>query len=188
VIASAPVTTSRRSAMKAFVIGGLLAGFGGTIALVRSRGYDASRAMRSLSPLELAVVEHAARRIAAPDRSDDVSIPSPDALDVSGFVDSYVARMAPPMRRDLGRALTYLEHVAPLTVGKLSRFTALAPDEQDHVLEALERSPVALLRGAFAGIKSLVFMGYYRDPRTWGIVGYGGPLVNNPVSIGRPKP
>ena len=37
-----------------------------------------------------------------------------------------------------------------------------------------------LLRGAFDGLKSLVFMGYYRDPRTWRILGYDGPRVNRP--------
>jgi len=25
-----------------------------------------------------------------------------------------------------------------------------------------------------------VMMGYYRDPRTWGVLGYDGPLMNRP--------
>ncbi|MBL8609283.1 MAG: hypothetical protein JNL38_18280 [Myxococcales bacterium] len=37
-----------------------------------------------------------------------------------------------------------------------------------------------LLRGGFAGLKSLIFMGYYRDPRTWAILGYDGPRVGRP--------
>jgi len=172
-------TSSRRTALKTLAFGVLIAVAGGAVARVRSEGYVVRRTkpLLSLTPWELAVVEHAARRIAASDRPDDHSIPSADDVDVAGFVDAYVARMPPPMRRDLSRALLYLEQVAPLTVGLASRFSLLAPAEQDRVLEALETSPVVLLRGAFAGIKSLVFMGYYRDARTWRILGYGGPWI-----------
>lgn len=179
-----PGSTSRRSALKTIVLGAVLAGVGGTVAFVRSRGYRADRLVPlvSLTAWELTVVEHAARRIAAADRPNDPSIPSVDDVDVAGFIDSYVARMAPPMRRDLSRALLYLEQVAPLAAAKASRFTELDPDDQDRVLQAFEASPVMLLRGAFAAIKSLVFMGYYRDARTWKIIGYEGPL------LGRQKP
>jgi hypothetical protein len=76
--------------------------------------------------------------------------------------------------------MAYLEHVAPLAVGLVSRFTALSPAAQDRVLASLERSPYDLLRAGFDGLKALVFMGYYRDARTWGIVGYDGPLVRRP--------
>jgi hypothetical protein len=48
------------------------------------------------------------------------------------------------------------------------------------VLASVEASSSDLLRAGFDGLKSLVFMGYYRDPRTWGILGYDGPLVNRP--------
>ena len=132
---------------------------------------------------------HAARRIAATDRPDDRTVPTPDEVDVVGFVDTYVARMAAPMRRDLSRALLFLEQVAPLSVGLMGRFTDLPAEAQDRVLHALEHAPVALLRGAFAGIKSLVFMGYYRDPRTWRLLGYGGPwLARKDGGGGAPRP
>jgi hypothetical protein len=70
--------------------------------------------------------------------------------------------------------------MAPLGAGFASRFTRLPPESQDRVLAGLESSSVDLLRGAFDGLKSLVFMGYYRDPRTWAILRYDGPLVNRP--------
>jgi hypothetical protein len=38
-----------------------------------------------------------------------------------------------------------------------------------------------LLRAGCEGLKSLVFLGYYRDPRTWTILGYDGPLVGRPA-------
>jgi hypothetical protein len=101
-------------------------------------------------------------------------------VDVVGFVDGYVAHLPAAIRRDLQRAFAMLEHLAPFGAGFTSRFTRLEAGDQDKVLAALESSPVDLLRGAFDGLKALVFMGYYRDPRTWTIVAYDGPLVNRP--------
>ena len=103
--------------------------------------------------------------------------PRPTTLDVAGFVDGWVARMDARVRRDLGRFLGYVEHLAPVGAGFGSRFTRLGAADQDAVLASVEASSNDLLRAGFDGLKSLVFMGYYRDPRTWGIVGYDGPLV-----------
>lgn len=156
---------------------------GSALAVVRTRGYGVGPGVRlvGIPPWQFVVVEHAARRIAAPDREDDASIPSADSLGVAGFVDAWVARMPSRTRRDLGRFLAYLEHVAPLGVGFASRFTRLGPVAQDRVLESLESSSHDLLRAGFDGLKSLVFIGYYRDARTWGLLGYDGPLVGRPA-------
>jgi hypothetical protein len=149
---------------------------------VRSRGYSvpAGQRLLTLSPWQFVVVQHAARRIAAPDHADDASIPTADVLDVAGFVDGWVARMRPGVRRDFGRFLAYVEHLAPVRVGYASRFTRLDSAAQDRVLAATEASSSDLLRAGFDGLKSLVLMGYYRDQRTWGIVGYDGPRVGRP--------
>ena len=61
-----------------------------------------------------------------------------------------------------------------------ARFTRLSPGDQDRVLASLESSDQDLLRGGFEGLKALVFMGYYRDPRTWKILDYAGPMVSRP--------
>jgi hypothetical protein len=157
---------------------------GGAAGLVRSRGYSvpAGQRLLTLSPWQFVVVQHAARRIAAPDRVDDASIPTTDGLDVAGFVDGWLARMRPGVRRDFGRFLAYVEHLAPVRVGYSSRFTRLAAEAQDRVLAATEASSSDQLRAGFDGLKSLVLMGYYRDARTWGIVGYDGPRVGRPSS------
>jgi hypothetical protein len=175
------VGPSRRRFLKAGVVGGILVATGSVVAFVRTRGYEigAERAskLEALAPWQLVVVEHVARRIAAPDRD---GAPTPDEVDVAGYIDTYVARMDKSLRRDLLRLLGYLEHLAPIASGYSSRFTRLAAADQDKVLAALESSSQDLLRGGFDGIKSLVFMGYYRDARTWAILGYDGPLVNRP--------
>jgi hypothetical protein len=137
--------------------------------------------LAALEPWQFVVVEHAARRIVAPDRPDDRSIPTADEVDVAGFVDGWVARLPERVRRDLGRFLAYLEHLAPVGSGMTSRFTRLSPAQQDAVLATVEASSSDLLRAGFDGLRSLVFLGYYRDARTWRIIGYDGPLVNRPL-------
>ena len=190
--ASPPVRSSRRAALRTFVEGALVVGVGGAVAFVRTRGYSDARdrPLVSFAPWESVVLHHAARRITASDHPEDRTIPTADELDVVGFVDAYVARMPTPMRRDLTRAILYLEQVAPLTLGLMSRFSELAADDQDRVLVAFEASPVVLLRGAFVALKSLVFMGYYRDARTWSVLGYGGPWIGRAGhgSHGAPPP
>ncbi|HEY3817112.1 MAG TPA: gluconate 2-dehydrogenase subunit 3 family protein [Polyangiaceae bacterium] len=173
---------SRRRVLKAGIAAALVAG-GSAVAFVRTRGYSlpAGRTLTAFTPWQFLVVEHAARRITAPDRPGDPTIPGADELDVAGFVDGWVARMDAPVRKDLGRFLGYVEHLAPVGAGFASRFTRLAARDQDAVLASVESSSSDLLRAGFDGLRSLVFMGYYRDARTWKIVGYDGPLVNRPA-------
>ncbi|HEY8091299.1 MAG TPA: gluconate 2-dehydrogenase subunit 3 family protein [Polyangiaceae bacterium] len=173
----------RRRLLKAGVALGLVMG-GSAVAYVRTRGYElpADRVLKAFTPWQFLVVEHAARRLLAPDRPGDASIPTADELDVAGFVDGWVFRMDTRVQRDLGRFLGYLEHVAPLGCACGSRFTRLGAADQDSVLASVEASSTDLLRAGFDGLKSLVLMGYYRDARTWAIVGYDGPLVGRPAA------
>lgn len=180
-----PVAADRKlSRRRLFAMaGGALVLGASAVAIVRTRGYAVppERVLVAFSPWQFVVVQHAARRIAAPDRPGDTSIPGADALDVAGFVDAWVARMDARVRRDLGRFLGYLEHLAPVGAGYATRFTRLSAADQDGVLASVESSSSDLLRAGFDGLRSLVFMGYYRDPRTWAIVGYDGPLVGRPA-------
>jgi hypothetical protein len=156
---------------------------GGVVAGLRSGGYEGppDRKPRALAVWQWVVVGHAAGRIAAPDDANDPSIPSADKLDVAGFVDQWLSHANGRVARDFGRFLAYLEHFAPIGCGFASRFTRLAAPEQDQVLAALQASRSDLLRAGFEGLKALVFMGYYRDPRTWAVLGYDGPFVGRPL-------
>ena len=169
---------SRRRVLSILAASAVVAATG--IAVVRTRGYDVApeRAarLRTLTRWQYIVLAAAARRIAAPDVQDG-SVPSADDVDVAQFLDGYLEKLPEPMRRDFMRLLAYLEHLAPLGCKLASRFSRLSPADQDRVLASLESSSEGLLRGGFDGLKSLVFMGYYRDPRTWKILGYAGPFV-----------
>lgn len=177
-------TTSRRRWLKAALVFGAVAATSSAVAIVRTGGYalDPARAarLRVFSPWQYVVVEQLAGRIVAPDDPSDESIPTAREVGVADYIDGFLAEMGEATRRDLLRMLQYVEHLAPLSLGYRHRFTALVPEEQDRVLASIESSRITLLRAGFEGLKSLVMMGYYRDPRTWRILDYAGPFVERP--------
>ena len=137
---------------------------------------DVADKLRVLSPWQYVVLAAVARRIAASD-VDDGSVPTTDEVDVAGFVDVYLEKLPDPLRRDFLRLLAFVEHLAPVGCKLASRFSRLGAADQDRVLAWLESNSEGMLRGGFDGLKSCVFMGYYRDARTWKIIGYAGPFV-----------
>jgi hypothetical protein len=171
-----PRRLSRRRLLEAGAAIAVALGAGVTL---RMRGYPVPpRPLLVLSAWQYAVVQHAARRIAAPDAAaTKAGVPAADETGVADFADAWIARMNPRMRRDLLRFLAFVEQVAPFGCGYLGRFTRLEPAAQDRVLASIEGSSHGLLRAGFDGLKALVFLGYYRDPRTWSVMGYDGPLL-----------
>ncbi len=174
---------TRRKALAS--IGGALLAGATTLAIVRTRGYEiaAERAarLRVLSPWQFVVLSAIARRIAAPD-VEDGSVPTIDDVYAVAFLDVYLAKLPSPLRRDFLRLVAFVEHLAPLlsSLGAKkmsSRFSRLGAADQDRVLLWIESNDSGLLRGGFDGLKSCVFMGYYRDARTWKILSYAGPFV-----------
>ena len=176
---------NRRKWLGSLLVGGTLAALGGAVALVRTGSYgvspEAQMALRVLTPWQYVVVRAVARRMVAADRAQGV--PSPDEVGVTEFIDEYLVDMAPALRRDFLRLLRYVEQLAPFASGFAGRFTQLSPSEQDEVLLALEASRFDQLRAGFQALKSVVMLGYYRDARTFSILGYGGPFV-----LDRPGP
>jgi hypothetical protein len=178
---------SRRVWAKRALTLGVVVLVGSGIAGVRTAGYEfpAGKRAASLTAWQYRVLACAASRICAPDEpgADEAPAPSIEEVDLMGWVDMYIGKMDPAIRRDLLRLLGYLEHGQPLRLGYLSRFTSLGPLEQDRVLASLEASDVGLLRGGFSGLKALILMGFYRHPKTWALVGYGGPRLAMPAPI-----
>lgn len=112
----------RRKVLKAAIAFGVLGATGSVVALVRSRGYEVPDGVRTklvgLEAWQYVVVQHLARRVCA---ADEPGVVTPDEADVAGFVDGYVANMAPRMRRDLGRFLGVIEQLAPAGLAMASR-------------------------------------------------------------------
>lgn len=180
---------TRRTWLKA-TLGLGLAAASGIVALSRTGGYSLeplrAEKLVAMAPWQFVVVERLASRIVAPDDAEDRTIPTAEEVGVAEFIDGYLAGMRPAMRRDLLRMVLYVEHLAPLASGYRQRFTELPPEDRDEVLRGIESSRVELLRAGFEGLKGLVMMGFYRDPRTWTLLGYDGPFVGR-TATGSPR-
>ena len=179
----------RLSRRRLFEAGAAIAVALGAGVTLRVRGYPAPlRPLVALSAWQYAVVQHAARRITARDAAAIAAgVPDADQADVAGFADLWIARMNPRTRRDLLRFLVVVEQIAPLGCGYFGRFTRLDAAAQDRVLASIEGSSHGLLRAGFEGLKALVFLGYYRDPRTWSVMGYDGPLLGRAPLESEPR-
>jgi hypothetical protein len=139
---------------------------------------EARRRLRVLGAKDLVVLRALARRILAPDTAPgERSVPTPDELGVAEYVDGWLAGADAATRRDVPRLLGVIEHGTPLLGGHRRRFTDLPPAQQDAYLLNFSTSRIGLLREGFSAIKALCLMGYYRDPRTWPLCGYEGPVV-----------
>lgn len=181
-------TPSRRTFLRKAVLGGLAtaAALGGGALAIRLGGYavDDRRAayLKVLSPWHLAVLDAVSARLCLADVPYDAigAPPRPADVGVAEFVDAFVAASHPTVQRDVQGLIALVEHLWPLRCGHAHRFTRLDAAAQDDVLAKMESASIGLVRGAFQGLKTLVMMGYWRDPRTWGVLGYDGPEVARP--------
>jgi len=168
---------SRRGFLRAGIVGGVL--LGGAAIVGRSlSGYhlDAATAsrLRALSPKEYLVMQAVARRVLAADADD---APSADAVDVAGAVDTYVAKLPPAVQREVRALLQLVEHGSSLFRGRATRFTHLTPAEQDATLADWQHSSLVVRQRGFQALRTLAFLGYWRDDRTWPLIGYSGPML-----------
>jgi len=123
-------------------------------------GAGAAPPLRFLTARGHAVLNAAAARIAGPPAQQLLAA---GAVDPALAADRFLAG-APGLAAPLGQALLVLElGIWPL-VAKLRPFTALAPVEQDAVLEELEGSRLALKRRIYAGVRSIALLGFYAEP------------------------
>lgn len=152
---------------------------GGAAIVGRSlSGYhlDATTAarLRALSPKEYLVMQAVARRVLAADGDD---APSADAVDVAGAVDTYVAKLPSSVQREVRALLQLVEHGSSLFRGRATRFTHLTPAEQDATLADWQHSSLVVRQRGFQALRTLAFLGYWRDDRTWPLIGYSGPML-----------
>lgn len=111
--------------------------------------------------------------------------PAPDGGAYDGVaegVDRYLQGMPEGALREVHGMFALIEHGTALG-GRLSRFTALSPEERRGFLESLEARGGQLAQ-AYGGIRDLCFLAYYRQPETWPALGYDGPRVTPSASGG----
>lgn len=96
------------------------------------------------------------------------------AIDV---IDGLVGGLDPAISAPLPMLLRAVEWGPPLFERRLSRFTRLAPEEQDAALRGWMTSRLALRRQGFLALRNLAFVGYWSQRETWPLIGYAGPLL-----------
>jgi hypothetical protein len=173
---SAPVSKSRRRLLRTGLLGGALLGLAGVIG--RSvTGYELPAgvvAPRTLSNKELIVLAAIVSRIVAPDGAD---APPADGFALASWLDGYLGGMDTALLADLRALLHFVEHGGPLFRGRATRFSRMSGVEQDATLDAFADSPLALRRQGLQALRALGFLAYYRDDRTFAMLGYPGPMV-----------
>ena len=166
---------SRRRFLRAGLIGGLLLG-GAAVVGRQLSGYHVDEAtrrrLRVLSPKEYLILQAVARRILASDGDD---APSADSVEVVLAVDAYLAKLPREVVSDVRALLQLVEHGSSLFSG--SRFTRMSPAAQDATLAEWQRSSLTVRRRGFQALRTLAFLGYWRDERTWPLIGYSGPML-----------
>jgi hypothetical protein len=93
----------------------------------------------------------------------------PDALA------DFLGHMDPKKRRTLGMVITIFDLAAIPLHGR--RFVALSPEARARYVEGWMRSSLAPRRAIYRSLKVLCGFLYYQDARSWGLIGYDGPLV-----------
>ena len=163
-----PGPTRRR-----LLIGGAaLAGLSG----VRLGGYRSIPGVegRVLAPWEASVVA-AVVPVLIPDEPGGPLPLGPTPEEVAANVDRYLQGMAPHSLMEIHGLFALIEHGTGLGCGAL-RFTRSSAAVQERTLLWLATLNT-LSRQAYRGIRDLCLLGWYQDPRTWGPLGYEGPLV-----------
>jgi hypothetical protein len=159
---------SRRRFLRTTLFGSLALGCAAVVGRHLS-GYSLEDAkakrLRVLSPKEFLILSAVAARVLDGDGPRDV--------EAALSADAYLAHVPAALSGDVRACLQLLEHTATAT----SRFTHLDAAGQDAVLAGWQSSRFAVKRQGFQALRTLCFLGYYRDPRTWPMLGYSGPML-----------
>lgn len=105
-------------------------------------------------------------------------LPSGIELGIPQQIDEQLFMAPVALKADFKNGLQLLEH-ATLVNGHRSRFTALPLPDRSAYLDALMSGPNEALRQVAFGLKEMVHLRYYSDPKVWKAIGYDGPLVAN---------
>jgi hypothetical protein len=92
-------------------------------------------------------------------------------------IDALCRTLDPALTGLLPTALLLFEWWPALLELRFTRFTRLAPEDQDASLRGWMTSRFAFRRQAFYAIRNLAFLGWYSQPESWGAIGYAGPLL-----------
>jgi hypothetical protein len=173
---SRPTDRGRRRLLRTGLVGGALLGLFAVLGR-NLTGYQlpvGAPRPRTLSEKELLVLSAISARIVAPDAPD---APFADGMHLARWLDGYLAGLDAALLADVRALLHFVEHGGPLFRLRATRFTRMDFTEQDRTLAAFATSPLAIRRQGLQALRALAFLAYYRDDRTFAMLGYPGPMV-----------
>jgi len=161
--------TTRRTFLKAGLLGGAVLAVGGLTALVTGRDPDADRKL-VLTAVIPAVLAGALPQ--APQERDTA---------VARCVDGVARTIAglPPAAREEAAQLFALLAIAPTRralAGVRSSWDEATTEEVSAFLEGWRVHSIGLMRSGYQALHDLTLAAWYADESTWESIGYPGPL------------
>lgn len=137
-------------------------------------GYPEVSRLRLFTAKEFAILRAIADTCIVP----DAGMPTPEDVDVAGFLDAYLAAEPAALQTQLKRALLLLEYGGLVWGSPRRRFTRMdAPERAEYLTDWLESdSPVR--RQVAQTFRRACLNTYYTDERTWAAIDYEGPFVS----------
>src|SRR5712671_2692402 len=181
---------TRRGFLKKTVAGAALLAAAGAVpvALRKTRLRTAPHPLRFFTAAEYSVFAAVADRVLARGTADvpaelagvlraRPAAPAPEAVDVAGKADAFLAPLDAQSAKDLKQLLALFDNAlfSLATGGPPRPFTRMSPAEQDAHLERWATSRMAVRRTGFQALKRLSAAVYYGAPATYASVGYPGP-------------
>lgn len=104
---------------------------------------------------------------------------APDPADTGALeaLQGVLARLDPSLVSQLELALRLVDWWPVLFELRFARLRSLSAEDQTRSLEGWRSSRWPLRRRVFYGLRSLAFLGYWSQPETWPLIGYGGPWI-----------
>lgn len=158
-------------AVRKIQMGGLVRTAGLVSKVMRRASPDAGEMPSWIREVFVAVVD----RMCA---YDNPEMPDPRKCGATEAALEFLEGTPPETREELQSLLVFVE-ISPFLLGpERSRFTSLEAESKGELLRRWEQSPLDPMRGGFRALKSMVMMGYWSRPETFGAIGYS--VSDNP--------
>ncbi|GAA4411327.1 hypothetical protein [Quisquiliibacterium transsilvanicum] len=161
--------TTRRTFLKAGLLGGALLAVGGFTAVLVGRDPDADRRQVLLAVIP-AVLDGAL--------PDEPQARAAAVARCAEGVDTAIAGLPPAARAEAAQLFALLA-IPPSRIalaGVRSSWDETGRDEVAAFLERWRQHPVALMRSGYGALHDLTLAAWYADESTWESIGYPGPL------------
>lgn len=182
VVSSLTAEVSRRGFLKGTLAGSALLAGAGLLPAGCAKYEPPASGLVVFDAKEYAVMRAAADRLVG---MDGAGGPAASDAQVTEQFDAQLSFAPEPVRAQVKQMLQIFEHGTQLFFFSLSRFTELAPEDQDRYIATWMESDMGFRKTVFAALKRISFAIYYATPVVWPSIDYDGPWVGRDDIGGR---